>query len=263
MRKRPGSSNTTGSYLESLGKYDEAEKRYRRGLEIHRNILGEHHGETARSYNNVAVLLYNRKRFREAADLNRTALDIRRKVLDASPQDIAPAKTTWPTAWTNRANLPTAEKLHHLAYKARLQALGEDHPETIGSLCNLAFNLRSQGRYDEAETTWTRPLLLRAGTLESREFRIGTGRFQRGPFADDRSGGALGSTQPAEGSLGAAGIGPGTGPLRRAGSTRCPAPRPASGGRNRNSLTSLQALENKITAARLPGNVVRPGCRPT
>ena len=46
------------------------------------------------------------------------------------------------------------------------RTLGKDHPDTLGSVNNLAFLYKAQGRYGEAE-----PLLRRA--LEARERVLG------------------------------------------------------------------------------------------
>ncbi len=257
------SYNTTGSYLEALGEYDEAEKRYRRGLEIHRKTLGTDHRETARSYNNLAVLLYNRNRFPEAAYLNRTALAIRLKVVDATPQDIARSEDNLATCLDEQGEFAAAEKLHAMAYTRRLDALGDDHPDTILSLNNLAFNLRSQGRYNEAETTWAKAAL----GFERARLKVASAGLERAAFSAARSpmialavllarhNKPREAWERLESNLGRG--------LADELAARDARPlQPGERQKEKEFLDNLQALENQITTAQLPGNVARPAVDP-
>jgi CHAT domain-containing protein/tetratricopeptide (TPR) repeat protein len=254
------SYNNTGSYLESRGDYDEAEKSYRRGLEIFRKVLGEDNRETARSYNNVAVLLYKRGRFREAADLNRNVLRIRRKVLDETHEDVARSEDNLANCLDEQGEFAEAEKRHRMAFTVRLQALGEDHPETILSLCNLGFNLRSQGRYDEAETTWAKAAL----GFERARLRVASAGLERAAFSAARSPmTALAvllarrnkpreAWERLESNLG-------RGLVDELAARDARPLQPTERQREQELLDKLQAAEDRITRAQLPGDVARPG----
>ena len=50
----------------------------------------------------------------------------------------------------------------------RRRVLGEDHPDTLGSLNNLAFLYKSQGQYDKAEPLYVDCLAKRQRVLGDR-----------------------------------------------------------------------------------------------
>jgi hypothetical protein len=51
------------------------------------------------------------------------------------------------------------------ALAIRLKVLGEEHPDTAGSYCDLARNLEGQGKYNQAQPLLERTLVIRRKLL--------------------------------------------------------------------------------------------------
>ncbi|KAF8243753.1 hypothetical protein K440DRAFT_605871 [Wilcoxina mikolae CBS 423.85] len=64
------------------------------------------------------------------------------------------------------AQLKEAEELEIQALNARLRIFGEEHPDTLTSMCNLASTYSSQGRWKEAEELGVQIMETRKRILE-------------------------------------------------------------------------------------------------
>ncbi len=80
-------------YLNSVGRYEEAEPLFRQALEIRQRVLGEEHPSTAASYNNVAYNLDAQGRYEEAEPLYRQALEIWKATLPSAHPHIEMVQT--------------------------------------------------------------------------------------------------------------------------------------------------------------------------
>ncbi|RDL35922.1 uncharacterized protein BP5553_06534 [Venustampulla echinocandica] len=148
--------NRVATYMQlALGKYDEAEKLYRRALEGIEKELGEQHPDTLKSVGNLASVLRVQGKYNEAEKLSWRALKGREKELgEQHPYTLTSGK------------YDEAEKLSWRALEGKEKELGEQHLYTLTSVSNLASVLRDQGKYDEAEKLSRR-------TLKGREKELG------------------------------------------------------------------------------------------
>jgi hypothetical protein len=81
---------TLAGVLQSLGKYDEAEKLNRRALEGMENELGVQHPDTLNSIYCLAYLLHNQKGYADASELHQRACDGHKQTLGSEhPRTIA------------------------------------------------------------------------------------------------------------------------------------------------------------------------------
>jgi tetratricopeptide (TPR) repeat protein len=75
------------SFLYSLGRYEAAEKLYRRAFEGRIGLLGEEHRDTLASMNSLALLLKSQGKYEEAEPKLRQTLALREKVLGKEHPD--------------------------------------------------------------------------------------------------------------------------------------------------------------------------------
>jgi tetratricopeptide (TPR) repeat protein len=78
-----------GSYLDDRAEYREAQQYLEQDLAITRAVLGEHHPDTAQSFNTLAVVYRTQGKYSEAETAFLQALAIRRVVLSVQHPDTA------------------------------------------------------------------------------------------------------------------------------------------------------------------------------
>jgi tetratricopeptide (TPR) repeat protein len=99
-KEHPGtltSIHNIALFLQSQGKYDEAEPMYRQTLALTEKILGkEHlrHASTLTSMNNLAFLLQSQGKYDEAEPMYRQTLALREKILGKEHPDTLTSMNT-------------------------------------------------------------------------------------------------------------------------------------------------------------------------
>jgi tetratricopeptide (TPR) repeat protein len=78
--------------LKDQGRLMEAEAFYRKELEMRECALGTHHPSVANSLENFAIHLEQMKKYEEAEEMLRQALDIRERICDSSPSESSKEK---------------------------------------------------------------------------------------------------------------------------------------------------------------------------
>jgi CHAT domain-containing protein/Tfp pilus assembly protein PilF len=152
--------NALGSRLLSWGRSREAEKRLQEAQAIFLEVLGEHHPETARSYNEVARFLEKQGKHGDALSLHRRALAIRLKVFGEQHPYTATSYNNVAFCLDKQGKHHEALPLHRRALAIRCLVLGEMHPDTAISYSNVAFSLDSQGKRVEALPLFQRALAI-------------------------------------------------------------------------------------------------------
>ena len=163
------SYNNLAYNLNAQGRYAEAERLYRKGLEIIKQVLDDMHPNTAANYNNVAANLaasYNnvaanldaQGRYKEAEPLHRKGLEIRKQTLGDTHHDTATSYNNIALNLDAQGRYKEAEPLHRKGLEIRKQTLGDTHHDTAASYNNIACNLDAQGRYVEAEPLYRKGL---------------------------------------------------------------------------------------------------------
>jgi tetratricopeptide (TPR) repeat protein len=156
-----------GRYLEmAQGKYDAAERLYRRALEGCEKELGEQHLSMLTSKVYLASVLWKRGEYDEAEKLNRQALEGREKELGIQHPETLTSVSNLALVLRYQGKYSEAEKLHRRALDGMEKELGAQHPDTLTSVSNLASVLQDRGKYDEAEK-------LNRQALEGRKKELG------------------------------------------------------------------------------------------
>ncbi|SCO87701.1 uncharacterized protein FRV6_11828 [Fusarium oxysporum] len=114
-------------FLYDRGRWREREPVDSRAWVLRRKVLGEKHPDTIRSMADLAATYHAQGRHDEDEEIAVKVLDLRRQGRHDEDEEIS-------------------VKVLDL----RRQVLGEKHPDTIGSLADLATTYHAQGRYDEA-----------------------------------------------------------------------------------------------------------------
>eukprot|EP00808_Paulinella_micropora_P011372 g70050.t1 len=149
--------------------------------------LGAEHPSTLTSVNNLGLLLEQQGKLAEAEPLKRRALQAREKTLGAEPRTRCNRSTTWARCWSSRASwrrpslcsaglckdlkrrsgrapghqqgkLAEAEPLYRRDRRGEEKTLGAEHPDTLGSVYNLALLLEKRSKLAEAEALYRREL---------------------------------------------------------------------------------------------------------
>ncbi|MCJ1271298.1 hypothetical protein MMC22_011198 [Lobaria immixta] len=133
----PASENIAQAALEfdvswafrQKGDYNQAERMAQRSLDLREKVLGKKNLQTLSSLSSLAIMLSYQGKDEEAGKLHRRALSDYEKMLG---------------------------KKHAETLKSKI--LGEEHPNTLGSIDNLALVLGYQGKYEAAERLHGRAL---------------------------------------------------------------------------------------------------------
>lgn len=155
----------TGVYLAARAEYAQAERLYRRALEIYENAMGSEHPQTATALNNLAELYRIQRRHKEAEQLCQRALAIREKVLGQEHPHTAQSLNNLALLLSDQEMDADAEALLRRALRIREKVLGKEHPDTANSLNNLAMLLSNQRKYEEAQPLHWRALAIREKSL--------------------------------------------------------------------------------------------------
>jgi tetratricopeptide (TPR) repeat protein len=127
--------------------------------------FGEEHTETAIGYNNLASVLGDQGRYREAEPFLRQGLAICVAALGEDHPAVGVSYNNLALNLNAQGRYAEAEPLLRQGLAICVAALGEDHPTVGASYNNLASNLNAQGRYAEAEPLYRQGLAIRAAAL--------------------------------------------------------------------------------------------------
>lgn len=158
------SLNALGSHLQSLGQYKEAGEIHRRELGEKRKLLDEHpediqiQSDVCIALNNVARVLSHQRKFAEAEELHREALDKGELVLGRLHPDVFITRGELAGTVRDQGRLNEAEQMYNALLKDRLNLLGDRHPDTLITLSNLATVSARQGNHQKAEDTYREAL---------------------------------------------------------------------------------------------------------
>ncbi|SPJ92435.1 uncharacterized protein FTOL_13721 [Fusarium torulosum] len=147
-----------GMCLHLLGKYQQAEKMHRAGLELRRKAMGKEHPNTLISMNNLANVLQRQGRLWEAEQIHRQTLELRQKILGQKHIDTLASINNLALLLNNRRRYDEAERLYRQTLELRQGVLGNKHPDTLASMNNLALLLYSKERHKEAEQIYRQTL---------------------------------------------------------------------------------------------------------
>ncbi len=150
-------------YLLERVQYSEGEPLIRRSLEIREKVLGPDHPDTAKSLNNLAVLLERSGHYKDVEQLYKRALEINERTVGPGHPDTAKSLNNLAGLYGRLGQHKESEPLLERALEINEKALGPDHPDTARALNNLGSFRHKQAQYREAE-----PLLKRALEIDEK-----------------------------------------------------------------------------------------------
>ena len=151
------SINSLAQLYVDQGRYGDAEPLYRRVLDAQERTFGREHPNTLTSVNNLANLYRARaimarpSRFTGAPSRPESARS-------AGASQYAREHQRSGELYLNQGRYGDAEPLFRRGLDAQERTLGREHPNTLGSVNDLAILYLNQGRYGEAETLFRRVL---------------------------------------------------------------------------------------------------------
>ncbi len=98
---------------------------------IREKVLGEHHPDTAWSYNNLAGLYMQQRMEKEAEEFYKKSLAILEETLGERHPSIAVNYGNLAVLYKNQGKLTEAEELGRKALSIQEKILGTNHPNTI------------------------------------------------------------------------------------------------------------------------------------
>ncbi len=122
-----------GSYFHGRAADLEAKPLFKRVLAIRETALGAEHPDTAKSLNNLAVLLQAQGDYAEAKPLYERALAIHEKALGAEHPDTAVSLNRLASLLGDQGNYTGAKPLFERALAIQEKVLEPDHPDTVVS----------------------------------------------------------------------------------------------------------------------------------
>ena len=142
--------------LVARGKYEEAEKQFRRTLQTSREVLGNDDRHTIELIVHLSKTLRRLDRLAEAEALSREALERGRRALGREDPLTVQAMSNVAQTIAAQGNLAAAEPLFREAIDASRRVHGGDHPMTLVGELDLATLLWRRGLLSEAEPSLRR-----------------------------------------------------------------------------------------------------------
>jgi serine/threonine-protein kinase len=138
----------------------EPERLYRQALAIQTRQLGEENLETAKTANDLAILLNSRGRYDESEALYRRVLAIVGKLQGKDHLDFAGVADNFAVLLVERGDYDEAAKLRQNVLEVKRKWLGDEHPAVATSLMNLGVLSHFRGDHDGALPYLTKALEL-------------------------------------------------------------------------------------------------------
>jgi serine/threonine-protein kinase len=146
-----------GKALNRQRKDSESEALLRKTLSLQKRRLGPNHPDTAATMAELVASLRRLQRFEDAVPLAEEALRIHVEIYGrAHPQTVRMLSQRALLEWY--ADPPGAERLLLEVLARSREVLGEEHPETLTALLNLAQNAKMQKKLELAEARYRESL---------------------------------------------------------------------------------------------------------
>ena len=141
--------------------HDEAERLFRRSLQIRESALGHDHASLVQTVNGLAAVSYARGDIDGAEPLFQRALAITERRLGAQHPDIVTSLNSLARIAFKRGDYPAAGPLLERLLLVKESTLGPDHPEAAPILTSLMKVRSAEGALDEAERLARRVVFIR------------------------------------------------------------------------------------------------------
>jgi tetratricopeptide (TPR) repeat protein len=144
----------------SRGDYVQAEERLNLAIKDIRPYLPETRNIMARSYCELARVLYHQKRYADAEPLARWALSVREADTKAQPDAVFQCVYTFALIQSGQKKNEEAEQLFKRSLELQEKNLGKGHINTILILHQLAVVCIAQGKFTDAESLYLRAIAI-------------------------------------------------------------------------------------------------------
>ncbi|MBI3949256.1 MAG: serine/threonine protein kinase [Acidobacteria bacterium] len=143
---------TIGTTYMSLGMYEPAELHIRAAADMHRQLFGEEHAETARSLVYLGQVLRSKGDLAGSESLYRRALAVQRKVLPKPHADLVETLYFLGEVLNQKPDATAAEPFLREALEHSRQLFGNEHEMVAKTLMSLGMARQFQADLDEAES---------------------------------------------------------------------------------------------------------------
>jgi tetratricopeptide (TPR) repeat protein len=147
-----------GRFLQSDGRYSEAQILLDDTLEIEEKALGPEHLTVLASVSRLVAVLAQQGKYEETEVMLRRALRGLRKVLGSEHYSTLYAASNLGLLLHDQGKCEEAEAIHKQALECYEEVLGPEHYITLSSVSNLGLAPEDQGMYEEAEVLHRRVL---------------------------------------------------------------------------------------------------------
>ncbi len=156
---------TIGEVYRALGDYKKSETMHRKALALRRAVLGNNNDDTAKSLDNLAVILSLEGKLDEGETMEREALQMTRRAVGAENPEVATSLNNLADMLRVDGKLAAAEATNRLALALRLKLFGKENRDVAFSMFSLANVLYDEGRLPEAEDMHRQVLAMRRKLL--------------------------------------------------------------------------------------------------
>lgn len=162
QEKHYGKHPITASTLVNMGavyyqhhKYDEAQAKYRQGLDMLEATVGPAHPDVAAAYNNMGLALYQKGEYDEALTQHHKAYQIMSKQLQSEEHpSLAASIGSIGNVLKMQKKLDEALVQYRRAHVMLETALGDSHPDVGSSYNNMGQVLAGQGKFEDSLTVY-------------------------------------------------------------------------------------------------------------
>ncbi len=141
------------------GRYDDAEKRFRRTAILSEQMLGIEHANTLRVWSQVATALADGGKPIDAITIYQRIIPIRTQILGPDHSNVLTMRANYAIALRAAGKKTEAAVEFNDIFERRKRVLGELHPETIRSLNMLASSAKDRGDFVAAEKYYQQAVL--------------------------------------------------------------------------------------------------------
>jgi tetratricopeptide (TPR) repeat protein len=150
--------NNAGWAFLNRGRYDQAEDKFRRAIAEIRPYAKQDMRLMARSYADLARVLYHKGSYADAEPLATWALQVRESLPRVNPDAVFQGLYTLSLIHIAQDHFNKAEPLLRRALEIQEKAIGENHIQTAATVDELAGVCAQQRKFQEADVLYQRAL---------------------------------------------------------------------------------------------------------
>lgn len=159
-----------GNVLRSMGKFDDAEKYYRRLLKE----LPPEHQDIASCYWGLGIVASNKGHHVQSLKWHKRAFNIYQQTLQANHRHLADSRTCIGSVYESQGKHKRALQSYEKALAIYQRALGEDHHDIAVCLANIGSIHQEQKNYSKALEYHQKALVIWQKTLPADHHRLGS-----------------------------------------------------------------------------------------